>query len=105
MSASLTLSWQLQDGTVWIRLCNVQSPLASSSRQIVLNTFDEVAGRSRALIRTPGIVRTPSFASAESIPSRGPRTVSLDDDRRPSFDLGRLTYSPLTSDNPHRAPR
>src|SRR5438093_13057968 len=105
MSASRTLSWQLQDWTVWIRLCNVRSPLVSSSRQVVLNTFDEVAGRSRALLRTPDIVRKPSFARAKLMPLRGARTVSLDEDSRPSFDLWRLTYSPLTSKTTHGAPR
>src|SRR5439155_13219605 len=104
MSASLTLSWQLHDWTVWIRLGRVRSPLASSSRQIVLNTFDEVAGRSSALLRTPDIVRKPSFARAKLMPLRGARTVSLDDDKRPSFDLWRLTYSPFTSKTTHGAP-
>src|SRR5438034_9676564 len=96
MSASLTLSWQLHDWTVWIRLGRVKSPLASSSRQIVLNTFDEVAGRSSALLRTPDIVRNPSFARAKLMPLRGARTASLDDDKRPAIDLWRSTYSHFT---------
>src|SRR5436309_14231754 len=97
MSASLTLSWQLHDWTVWIRLCNVRSPLASSSRQIVLNTFDEVAGRSRALLRTPDIVRKPSFARAKLMPLLGASTLSRDEDSRRSYAWWRWTYSLLAS--------
>src|SRR6266568_6976770 len=104
MSASLTLSWQLQDWTVCMRFGSVRSPFASRSRQIVLNTFDEVAGKSRALLRTPDIVRSPSFARAKLIPLRGARTVSFEDESRPSFDLWRLTYSPFTSKTTHGAP-
>src|SRR6266566_151070 len=104
MSASRTLSWQLQDWTLWIKLGRVKSPLASSSFHIVLNTFDEVAGKSRALLRTPDIVRSPSFARAKLIPLRGARTVSFEDESRPSFDLWRLTYSPFTSKTTHGAP-
>src|SRR5205809_7686428 len=101
MSASRTLSWQLQDWTVWIRLCNVRSPLVSSSRQIVLHTFDEVAGRARALLRTADIVRKRSFARAELLPHLGASNVTREQDSRPSSALWRLPDSPLTSRTTH----
>src|SRR2546430_4924349 len=87
-----------------MRLGRVRSPFDSRSRQIVLNTFEDVAGRSRALLRTPAIVRNPSLARAKLIPLRGAITVSLDVDRRPSLDLWRLTYSPFTSRTIQGAP-
>src|SRR2546428_3994128 len=104
MGASLTVSWQLHDWTVWIRLGRVRSPFDSKSRQIVLNTFEDVAGRSRALLRTPAIVRNPSLTRAKLIPLRGAMTVSLDVDSRPSFDLWRVTYSPFPSRTMQGAP-
>src|SRR2546430_15333265 len=88
-----------------MRLGRVRSPFDSRSRQIVLNTFEEVAGRSRALLRTPAIVRNPSLARAKLIPLRGASTVSLDADKPPSLDLWRFTYSPLTSRTVQGAPR
>src|SRR5437773_11279855 len=87
-----------------MRLGRVRSPFDSKSRQIVLNTFDEVAGRSRALLRTPAIVRNPSLARAKLIPLRGASTVSLDVDKRPSLGLWRLTYSPCPSRTVQGAP-
>src|SRR2546429_9083054 len=87
-----------------MRLGRVRSPFDLKSRQIVLNTFDDVAGRSRALLRTPAIVRNPSLARAKLITLRGASTVSLDVDKRPSLDLWRLTYSPFTSRTMQGAP-
>src|SRR5438034_4064637 len=87
-----------------MRLGRVRSPCDSKAGQIVLNTFDEVAGRSRALLRTRAIVRNPSLARAKLIPLRGASTVSLDVDKRPSLDLWRLTYSPFTSRTMQGAP-
>src|SRR5438034_2957123 len=80
-----------------MRLGRVRSPFDSRSRQIVLNTFEDVAGRSRALLRTPAIVRNPSLARAKLIPLRGARTLSLDVVKRRSLDWWGLTYWPFPS--------
>src|SRR4029077_1677222 len=72
---------------------------------MVVKTLDDVAGRSRAWLKTPATVLSPSLDIEKLSPLLGASTVNLADDCRPSFDLWRLMYSPLTSSTIQGAPQ